>query len=442
MPLDEFPERFAFRFHHLIGQRLVVALSGGPDSVALLHLLRHDRLRLELEAAHVHHSVRGSEADQDATFCRLLCQGLEIPFHLLRIEPGEGLESGREAAWREQRYRALQNLKDRLHAAAVVTGHQRDDVAEGVLMQLLRGAGPRALAGIAAETPGGVVRPLLAWSRADILDWLREENLSWREDSSNQDLNHLRNRVRHIVLPELRAVSPQIADHLVALAGALAVDEAYFAEELRSRCRWIEPWTIDGGVPVTAVQNLPKPLQSRWLHAQAHRVAIGKVSRRQLELFARLLDQGLPRAVSLAGRWRIRLARGRLWLEPPTPPAAYQIALEPGLTCDLPLPGWQVTVRSDRPPDPAATWHRRFPDGAELSVRSPRPADLVSGREGSIRVSRLLARKIPRHLRRSWPLLCENDRITWIPGVWQGSEAGNLVVEVSAHGGAASRLHR
>ncbi len=441
--LDRFGERFALRFPHLIGQRILVALSGGPDSVALLHLLHESQeLRLDLAAAHVHHSARGTEADEDAAFCRRLCDALQVPFHLVRLEPGAPAAEGREAAWRVQRYRALGDVKTRIGAAAVATGHHRDDVAEGVLMQLLRGAGPRAVAGIASETATGIVRPLLDWSRNEILEWLHEGSLSWREDSSNRDLSHLRNRVRHIVLPDLRTASPQIDRHLVAFAHAVASDERYLASELERFGRWIEPWAPDGGLPIEVLRDLPDALRTRWLHAQAARVGIARVSRRQLELFQQLIEQGAPRAVTLGGRWRLRIVHGRLWLEPPQTLPPYSVELIPGTTVSLPMPGWEVRVGTRSHPDGDATWSMWLRRERVLSVRSAAPGDEVADSSGARRVRKLLARVAPRHLRRSWPVLCENDTIAWIPGIWQAHRTGNLLVEVVAHGGAASRLRR
>ena len=116
-------------------------------------------------------------------------------------------------------------------------------------MQLLRGAGPRAMAGITAATDTGVIRPLLPWRRRDVIEWLREHELSWIEDSSNADLGHLRNAVRHLVLPQLRGLAPRIDDHTVALAESLADDEDFFAAELERLALWIDPWDPDGGDP-------------------------------------------------------------------------------------------------------------------------------------------------------------------------------------------------
>ena len=119
MDLAEFPLHFLATFPDVVGQRVLVALSGGPDSVALLHLLGHPDLGLELEAVHVHHGIRGEEADADAVFCEELCLELTIPFHLHRISAGQPMPAGREGTWRELRYRALFNFREERTAAAV-----------------------------------------------------------------------------------------------------------------------------------------------------------------------------------------------------------------------------------------------------------------------------------------------------------------------------------
>ena len=435
MPLEDFSRRFRQDYGRFLGGRVVVALSGGADSVALVHLLRDPSLKIELTAAHVHHSARGDEADRDAAFCARLCDHLELPYRQLRIAAAPSPAEGREAAWRQLRYRALLDLAGELQAAAVATAHHRDDVAEGVMLQLLRGAGPRALAGIRSETADGIIRPLLPFYRRDIIQWLRERHLEWVEDSSNADLGHLRNRVRHVVLPELRSVEPRIDDHLVHLAGLLAEDDAHFAAELEKSAAWIRPWHPDGGVSRETIRNLPAPLRSRWLHAQAARCKLGPVTRRQTELFLQLVDAGSPRAVALAGRWALRLTGRRLWLEPPEPLGPYRLELAKGSDTPLPVPGWRIRVAGDEGDRPGGEcWRWRASATALLTVRSPRPGDTVAGGGAPVKVSTLLAPRAPRHLRAGWPVLCENARITWIPGVWQGPCKGSLPVEVEIDG--------
>ena len=165
MNRTEFSDHFLASFPELVGARILVAVSGGADSVALLHLLSDPILNLSLEAAHVHHGIRGDEADKDASFCEDLCRECETPCHILHLDPTEAMTAGREGTWRRLRYKVLLDLKDAGGYDAVATGHHCDDVAEGVLVQLLRGGGPRALSGIAPKTSAGVIRPLLPWTR-------------------------------------------------------------------------------------------------------------------------------------------------------------------------------------------------------------------------------------------------------------------------------------
>jgi len=433
MDLEVFAHHFQNNFPQLVGKRVLVALSGGADSVALLHLLQDPGLGLSLEAAHVHHGVRGAEADGDAAFCEDLCAGMAIPFHLLRVDPTTPLVSGREGTWRRLRYRALLDLKVTRNLDALATAHHRDDVAEGVLVQLLRGGGPRALSGIDEITGDGVIRPLLAWSRADISKWLEGRNLEWREDSSNRDPQHLRNRVRHELLPALEEASPSLRHHLVHLAMNLARDDRCLSDQLESAGTWIDPWEPEGGVPVSAVADLPQALRSRWLHAQAAMVGLTRVTRRQAELFESLVGRGHPRAVTLGARWTIRRAGGRLWLEPPGTQPVYAVDLVEDVVFDLPLVGWCVRFRSAADPPPGLRWRIHVDQGARLSVRSPRGGDRVEVNGDFVRVPQLIAKKLPRHLRSAWPVCCESDRIQWIPGVWQGPEQSHRashVVEV------------
>lgn len=433
-PLSGFPRHVATRFPQLLGRRVAVALSGGADSVALLHLLRAPELTLELVAIHVHHGVRGAEADADASFCQQLCDTLGVPWHRVDLDPADVDPEGREAGWRRRRYAALRRVAADLGAVAVATGHHFDDVAEGVLLQLLRGAGPRAMAGILATTEDGVVRPLLPWRRRQLETWLRARRIGWREDSSNRSLHHLRNLVRHRLLPELESASPRLRRHLVQLAADLAADEAMLADQLARRAAWIDPWHPDGGVPLTTVARLEPPLRSRWLHAQLARSGIGRATRRQIELLDGLLDRGQPRAIALAGRWRLRRAAGRLWLEPPVPPPPVSRRLTPGDELALPIPGWRLRLGPAGAGRGGGGWRWRPPAATQLALRGPEPGDrvLVDGRPR--RLASLLAGRLPRHLRRAWPVLVADARIVWIPGVWTCAEhtgVGDVEVEVT-----------
>ena len=443
MALAGFSEHFLATFSELVGQRVLAALSGGPDSVALLHLLRQDDLALNLEAAHVHHGVRGEEADHDASFCEALCAELGVSYHLLRIDGRAPQPSGREGTWRRLRYRALLDLKQAQDFQAVATGHHLDDVAEGVLVQLLRGGGPRALSGIEASTSDGVVRPLLRWSRQEIRSWLDERGIAWRLDSSNSDLDLLRNRVRLDLMPGLESVSPSIRKHLVHLARTLAADEKFIADELGTRARWIDPWDPQGGIPVVSIHAMPPPLRTRWLHAQTARIGLERVTRRQATLFGDMIEDSHPRAVTLGGRWRLRLARGHLWLEPPTVIDGFDNPIAVGETLELPIPGWHVRMGSTAAPPSEVRWSWHSPPDARLRVRNVDSNDRIGVDRSGPRAAKILARRLPRHLRSIWPAFCEGDRIYWIPGVWQDpvvEDREGHVVEVMRCEQAASHL--
>jgi hypothetical protein len=217
----------------------------------------------------------------------------------------------------------------------------------------------------------------------------------------------------------------------VSLAAALAEDEAFLADELARRAPWIDPWSPDGGVPLRAIASLPGALRTRWLHAQAARCGIGRVTRRQVELLHVLLDRGRPRAFALARRWRLRAARGQLWLEPGFTLPSYRFELALGSVVALPIPGWRVRLMPASHPAGSDGWRWSPPDSGRLSVRSPRSDDLVDRNGQSVSAGHELARWLPRHLRGAWPVVCVDDTMSWIPGVWQRAGSGGCnAVEV------------
>ena len=228
---------------HLIpGLRLAVGVSGGADSVALLCALHQQsrELGLVLHVAHLHHGLRGAEADADLDFVRSLAERLNLPFHSHHVDtvaeaaarPGKSAESIEEAA-RRLRYALFRNLSSQEQLDAVATAHTFDDQAETVLAKFLRGAWTAGLAGIAPklETAGAVLRPLLAVTRSEIEAYLRALDQPWRTDSSNANTAFTRNRIRHELLPLLESFNPQLCRHLVHMATLARDEEAFWADE-------------------------------------------------------------------------------------------------------------------------------------------------------------------------------------------------------------------
>lgn len=236
------------------GDRVVVAVSGGPDSVALLSALHGlaSSWSLSLSAAHFNYGLRGAESDDDAAFVMRLCERFSIPYVCERLTLTDALCKGRslQEAAREARYAALLRLCESLGANKVALGHTRDDQAETVVIWLLRGAGMTGLSGMPClRSP--FIRPLLAVSRAEVLSYLAGQGLEFREDSSNAKPIYLRNRVRHDVLPLLKQFNPAILDALTRQADILREDNRCLDHLAEEQCARVareakdHEWVVD-----------------------------------------------------------------------------------------------------------------------------------------------------------------------------------------------------
>jgi tRNA(Ile)-lysidine synthase len=241
MPEPPRPAAPALSREHLRpGLRLAVAVSGGADSVALLRalLLAAPEIGMVLTVAHVHHGLRGAEADADADFVRELSERHGLAFQRRDVDTQAAAKAKRETieeAARNLRYAFFRELLGTGAADAVATAHTLDDQAETVLHKLLRGAWTEGLGGISpriAEPKGAIVRPFLGVRRAEIEAWLRALDQPWREDASNADVAYTRNRLRHELLPSLAALSPQIPTRLANLATLARDEDAYWQGEL------------------------------------------------------------------------------------------------------------------------------------------------------------------------------------------------------------------
>ena len=217
------------------GDGVVVGLSGGPDSVFLLYALHtlQPRMGFTLWAVHVHHGIRGAEADRDEAFSEKLCAKLDIPFQAVHVAaPAYAAQHGLslEEAARILRYEALEAARQQLgqtRAAWIAVAHHLDDQAETVLHNLVRGAGLRGLAGM-ENRRNHVIRPLLSIKREDILKWLKQYDIPYVTDSTNADPHYTRNRIRSTVLPELREINPEASAHIAHSAALLREADAYF----------------------------------------------------------------------------------------------------------------------------------------------------------------------------------------------------------------------
>ncbi len=289
---------------------MLVALSGGADSSALLWLAVEaiPQLGIQVRACHVHHGLRGVEADQDADACRRLCEQAGVPCVVkhVQIDPERIRQDGVESAARAARYAALTSCAgpDELIALA----HTLDDQAETVLLNVIRGSGSFGLGGM-SERQGQLIRPLLTERRQTLRRYCMEHQITWREDSSNTDIYYARNRLRLHILPQIEAINPGF----VEAAGRLA-------EIQRAECQWWSDftdsviscagavWNRVAAVPITIMYQLNEAVWGRLLLRMVER-AIGSrmyVEREHIRLIMGAVRSGaslvveLPRGVGIA----------------------------------------------------------------------------------------------------------------------------------------------
>ena len=225
-------DRFIKEKHLLnAGDRVLVALSGGADSVALLYILisLKEDYNLTIYAAHFHHGIRGAEADRDENFVRELCAAWDIPLYLERADvPATAAASGEsmELCGRRLRYRFLEKIARDLGGAKIATAHHCSDNAETVLWNLTRGAGIGGLCGIPVRR-GDIIRPLLCLTRDRIDDYCRENNLRFVTDSTNLSDDYTRNRLRHQVMPVLRELNARAEENIAHTSELMTEAHAY-----------------------------------------------------------------------------------------------------------------------------------------------------------------------------------------------------------------------
>lgn len=419
---------------------LVVAVSGGPDSIALLHLLSgwartFDRA---LHLFHMDHGLRGEESAEDARFVLDQAAALDWPVTLVGLAAGELHRMGgstQEAA-RERRYAELFRLARRIGAAGIATGHNQDDQAETVLMRFLRGAGAHGLAGIAPilDREGILLlRPLLETSRAEIEAYCREAGLAFRIDSSNLHTDYLRNRLRQELLPHLaETYNPAIRRTLSQMATVLREEDCWLddlaATHLQAARLGIDSSRVE--LAVESLRSSPVPLQRRIIRL-AVQALCGSGEGCSLASVERVLDllerPGRARQVPLGPRlWAfreyeiLRIAReeslgewggGGEW--------------PVGMVGPQAIPELDLVVEvghGDGPGRPLTADERvAIFDAASLpgpiAVRTRRPGDRLYpvGMTGSKKLQDILVdAKVPRRLRDRLPLIAAGDELLWL----------------------------
>jgi tRNA(Ile)-lysidine synthase len=438
--------------HRLLseGEKLVVAVSGGADSVCLLHILANLQLKLKLHIAHLNHQLRGADSDADAEYVSDLARKLAIPGTIEKRDVKGYQKEQRlslEEAAREVRYRFLAQVANSIGAKRVAAGHTKDDHIETILMHLIRGSGTRGLRGLQPSTlwqSGAdsliIVRPLLEISHEETEDYCRQQNLMPRLDASNLSLSPLRNRVRQQLMPLLESYNPAVAEALLR-TGRIADDDISFLDEEVSRL-WDEVIRQERQTIVldkAAFEPLPPALKRYLLRAAVERLlgSAKDIEMRHIEEMMSLATKSAGKRLNLPGGLTFAVEYDRYLLTPdlsalsPLPPLKGEFPLKiPGETR---LPGWRVEAsiveRGDvTEKDDFTAYLDLAKSGDRLTVRARKKGDRFQplGLSQTKKLGEfMIDAKIPQAWRGRIPLVCSGEQILWVVG-WRLDERAKV----------------
>lgn len=396
------------------GDTVVCALSGGADSVALLHglLAVKDELGITVKAAHFNHCLRGEESEADEAFVRQLCARWGAELTVGRGDPCSCAGKSPEEAARDLRYAFLLEQE-----GWIATAHHGDDQVETVLLQLLRGTGLKGLCGMAVRQ-GRVIRPLLNCSRQELRDYVQCHDLPFRQDSSNDADDALRNRLRHHVIPLLSAENPNLTGTVSRMTRLLRQDEAYLQQQVDEL---LEKAAADGGYRVPILLEAPEVLRRRAIRQL---LTIPKPAMHHVEAVETLLgDLRGSASIELPDGWLAVREYDRLAIVRRQETGFQPVRLTAGEIVRIPALGLQVTCTApavlEYPADNrsafAIRWDGRLP---EITIRPRQSGDAVQLSGGRKTVKKwMIDRKIPASGRGQLPVLEDEQGVFAVYGL-------------------------
>lgn len=439
------------------GDSVLVGVSGGPDSVALLHALLNlaGRFSLRLGVAHLNHCLRGGCSDRDADFVAALARKLNLPCFIEKQNVGEYQRQNKlslEEAARLIRYAFLEKIAEQKRYAKIALGHHADDNAELILMYLLRGSGLLGLSGIPPVRDGKFIRPMIRTTRAEILDFLALQEAGYVCDASNDDTRFMRNRIRRNLIPVLKNdYNPKIIEALNRLGAIAESEEEWTREIITSLFEKLVISRSDEMLILSAGElNTHHLAAKRRLVRKAIETVKGDLRRITLShidsVIAHLAGNGDGKSLDLPDRIRISLKNGNVYIvrekkalrtvrvkTVEEAPLVFEyrvvgIGVEPEpVICRIAETGMMLKFSQTGPlvfTDIHQAGHRfAFFDMDKLSfpliVRNFRPGDrfVPLGLRGSQKVKNFfINRKVPRSKRNKCPILLSQDKIIWIAG--------------------------
>lgn len=442
-------ERKTERFieeHKLLadGDYILVAVSGGPDSIAMLEFLvaRRERYGIKIAVVHVDHMLRGEESLQDLEYVKGYCSKQNILFTSASIDIRYKMQidkTGLQETARKYRYRFFEKVMQELNANKLAVGQHSDDQMETILMRLTRGSGGIARAGIQVRRPfgnGELIRPLLGVERSEIEKYCRAKELNPKQDRSNEKPTYTRNRFRMDILPILKRENSNVHEQFQRFSEDITEDELYLQAlakaHYKEMCREFVSDEIT--LNISAFKQVPLPLQRRVIHLilnYLYKQMASDLTALHIDLIQQLLKSGNPsgqldlpnglKAIRSYEQCRFTFAKDKQ-------PQGYHYELEENSRIQLPN-NTIVQIEKDfgNTLKPEENIIILDPDDVQLPliVRTRRPGDRINikGMEGSKKVKNIfIEMKIPLQARANWPIITDNTgKILWIPGLRKSS---------------------
>ncbi len=418
------------------GAKLIVGLSGGADSVALLHLLHswQEEENWQITAVHIHHGLRGKEADEDARFAESFCASLGIPCIVKRYDVAKEAKLrrlGEEETGRILRYAGFREAAG--GEGRIAVAHHRKDQAETVLMRLCRGTGLTGLAGM-APVRGNICRPLLFCDREEIKRYCRENHILWREDATNQQEKYTRNKLRLRVLPLLEEINPKAVVHIAETASLLAEEEEFLEQQTEASFAQVKLSSAAKEIHLSRekLQALHPAIKRRVLRKAMANFLKTDVSQVQIQALEDLLQKetgksrDFPEGIRAENCYEaLVLSRKR---EQKTTGFCYELPMDE----EVLIPEVGIAV--------CASFHEKKVEISgetctnvfdydkikhTLFCRTRKAGDVIPLQNGRKKIKDLfIDEKIPRDRRASYPLIAMGEEVLWVPGLRVSAAAG------------------
>ncbi|KIL52471.1 tRNA lysidine(34) synthetase TilS [Jeotgalibacillus campisalis] len=421
------------------GDKVIAAVSGGPDSMALLHyLLHHAKKQINIEVAHVDHMLRGAGSEQDAIFVETYCRKQGVPYHHASLNVKKKMETdgiGIQEAARAVRYAYLKEIMVETRASKLVLGHHGDDQAETVLFRLVRGSTMKGRAGILAKRTfagGFLVRPLLALTKEEIEQYCEHYHINYRQDPSNATDSYTRNRIRHHIIPLLKEENPSLNEQIKRYTEEVREDEDWLLQQAEDQ---LQKRIIEQNDQLIKIERKnwckeAPPLQRRMIHlilsylyakvptslSSAHTASVRKLIEQKHPSGELHLPKGLlvQRSYSTVAFHFVQSAQA----------LPYSFRLDQNEAIDLPV-GGKVIAREGLVEDLDESidfcWFDSTGVEWPLTVRTKKDGDRIhlKGLNGSKKIKKVfIDEKIPLDLRGQWPIVTDaSGRVLWIPGL-------------------------